>query len=422
MYFDSLSGPKRILLIEPPFYRLFGYKRWHYPMTLVLVGTYLQERGHEVLIYDADKPAPDCKEYGRHEAGENYYRYEQAINDPNHPVWREVRKIVCDFKPDIVGLTAITPEIDSANLVAKIVKDISPDIVTVLGGPHVTAMRSTHPDYDFGKDHDYIITAIPDLVDRKPNKKLLMHYSDYSPQNFFTIMTSAGCPFSCTFCCSSFNRKVMYRNIASIRSELEELCEEYGKEYSVYFIDESFLSNPKRFEEISRLMQEFGLKFQGGGRVMDLSPEIINTFMERGGVKVYIGIESGSQRILDLVKKKVTIAEIKRRTKWLNEAGLPWSAFFIAGFPFETLEDLNLTEELIKEIRPTFASLNHFTPYPGSRIYEEYYRDAKFRFLDTFQLNNKNYMQSDPDIRECIDHLFRFVEDYNLKNKVAMEK
>jgi len=386
-------------------------------MTLVLIGTYLQALGHEVSIYDGDKPTPECREYGRNEAGENYHKYEEAIEDNGHPAWLEIRDIIAEYKPEIVGITSVTAKIDSANHVARIAKEISGSIQTALGGSHVLAMSSTYPGYNFGDIYDHIVTTIPNLVDRRPNKKLLMGYKTYSPQNFFTIMTSSGCPFSCTFCCSSYNRKVIYRSIDSIRSEFEELTTEFGSAYSIYFIDESFLSNTPRFLKMASLAREFGMKYQGGGRVMDLSPGKIATFMESGGIKVHIGVESGSQRILDLVRKNVSIVEIKRRTKWLNEAGLPWSAFFIAGFPFETVDDLKMTEELINEIQPSFVSLNHFTPYPGTKIYDDFYKGSNFRFRDMFQLNNKHYLNTDAATRAYIGKMFAFVDKYNQGKK-----
>ena len=71
---DKITPPKKILLVEPPFFRLFGYRRWHYPMTLTLIGTYLDELGHDVRVCDLDKPTPECREYSRTEAGDNYYK------------------------------------------------------------------------------------------------------------------------------------------------------------------------------------------------------------------------------------------------------------------------------------------------------------------------------------------------------------
>jgi len=423
--FEKLSSPKRILLIEPPFYRLFGYKRYHYPISLTLVGAYLEELGHNVKIYDADKPTAECKEYTRSEAGENYYRYEEAVKNLNHPVWEEIKSAVIEYGPEIVGITgSITAKIDSANLIAKFVKELYADKVqVVLGGVHVGAMLSMYPDYDFGEHYDDICAYIPDFISRKPNKRLIIDYDKYEPQNYFSIWTSVGCPNNCTFCTYSLNNKVTFRSIESVKSELYDLKNEYGRAFPVYFIDDSFISYTKRFYEISSVVKSLGMKFKAGGRIMDLSLEKIDKFIENGGERIYIGVESGSQRILDLIKKRLTVEEAVKRTKWLNEAGLEWSAFFIAGFPFETIDDLKMTEELIHKIKPTFVSLNRFAPYPGTQIYKDHYLNSNIRFMDMFQLNNKNYTQLDDKVMNYIEKMFKWADEYNKekKNEISLK-
>ena len=214
----NLGSNKKILLIEPPFYRLFMYERWHYPITLTFVGTYLEELGHDVVIYDADKPTPDCESLNRDGVRKNYPMYEKAITDLDHPIWQEVRETIEGFEPDVVGLTSITPKIDSADIIAGITKELYGDKVKImLGGPHVSGMLTMFPDYDFGPDYDYIVPYIPNLINRKPNKNLLMNIEDYSPENLSCLMALSGGPNACTFCCHSFDEgEVFYRDISVI--------------------------------------------------------------------------------------------------------------------------------------------------------------------------------------------------------------
>ncbi|MCX5713865.1 MAG: hypothetical protein NT033_03460, partial [Candidatus Omnitrophica bacterium] len=115
------------------------------------------------------------------------------------------------------------------------------------------------------------------------------------------------------------------------------------------------------------------------------------------------------------------VEEIIRRTKWLNDVGLPWSAFFIVGFPFETIEDLKLTEELMNKIQPTFISLNHFTPYPGTEIYKEYYLNANIKFRDLFQINRNNYLSVDDKTKDYMDRIFANVDAHNQKNNLQLK-
>lgn len=410
----NLQKPQRILLIEPPFYRLFGYERWHYPITLTLLGTYLEELGHDVKVYDADKPSSNCKSLNRSEVREKYHLYGQALQDSNHYIWEEIRNTIQEYEPDIIGMTSITAKIDAANIIAKMAKQLYGDKVKIiLGGSHVQGMLATYPNYNFGAEYDDLVTHIPGLVDRKPNKKLLINAHEYSSRNLSSLLTSSGCPNSCTFCCHSYDKKVVYRNVESIRQEISEIKTDFPELSEVYLLDDCLFSNYKHFRNICNIFAEFGINFTAGSRIMALSQEKIAEFIKCGGTRIYVGVESGSQQILDRVKKNLKIEEIKRRTKWLNDAGIPWSAFFVVGFPFETLEDLKKTKELICEIKPSFVSLNRFTPYPGTEIYNEYYADKDLDNKEIFQLNSSSSVKLSEDEEEYVDYLFTFIDEYN---------
>lgn len=414
--FEFLSK-KRILLIEPPFYRLFGYERWHYSVTLVLVGTYLKKLGNDVMVYDADKPSADCRSLSRHETREKYPLYIKGIEDKSLPIWSEIKKTIEDFKPDVIGLTSITAKIDSANIIAQMVKESYGDKIKImLGGPHVQGMRIMFPDYDFGPNYDYIVADIPNLVEHKPNKSLLMDLEKYSSANLSCLLTSTGCPNSCTFCCNSYNKGFVYRSINSVREEVQEIKKTFTEKRSIYIMDDCLFSNSKHFNEVIQVMKDEEVLFTASSRIMSLSPDKMEKFVDCGGQRVYTGVESGSQRILDLIKKRVDVKEIIKRSKWLNELNIPWTAFCIVGFPFETVEDLKLTEELIYRIKPTFVSLNRFVPYPGTEIYKTHYMDKQILFRDLFQLNKKSVVKLTEENEKYIDHLFQSFDEYNSKN------
>lgn len=417
MPFTSLKPHSRILLIEPPFYRFFGYERWHYPVTLTLVGTYLERLGHHVRIYDADKPTADCRPLGRLEVIDNYPRYEAALDIEDHPIWCEAADTITAFNPDVICLTAITAKIDSADRLARMARQLLGKKVTIiLGGPHVQGMLLMDPGYDFGPHYDRIVPRIPDLIRLRPNRNLLLEHGGYSAANLSGIMTSTGCPNSCTFCCHSFEKTMVYRDRDNVRAELEEIRELFRGEAPVYVMDDCFFSNGAHFDAVSTILHELGLSFSAGSRIMALSPEKIERFAARGGTRILVGVESGSQRVLDRVEKRLKIEEVERRTRWLHDAGIPWSAFFVVGFPFETVDDLKLTEELIHRIRPTFASINRFTPYPGTRIYQEHFADKPLPFRNLFQLNRKNCVPLADEVAEYIDRMFATFDAYNRAN------
>lgn len=257
------------------------------------------------------------------------------------------------------------------------------------------------------------------LPDQTPDKKLIRGIEHYPPKNLASILTTSGCPMMCTFCGRSFDRTFVDRSIASIREELEEI-RSYPGSPPVYVMDDCFLSQTKRFNEIAACLKEMGGVFTAGSRIMAITPDKLQTFMASGGRKILVGVESGSQRILDRIKKKLKVAEIVRRCRWLNEAALPWSAFVMVGLPFETLEDLQMTEDLLYQIQPTFISINRFTPYPGTEIYREFYRNANLRFMDLFQMNCNSVTPSAPGVEERIDRMFEDFDRYNAQKKQAL--
>lgn len=415
---DFIKPVSNILLVEPPFYRFFGYQRWYYPVTLTLLGTYLEEQGHTVRIYDADRPTPECRPLARDEVRKNYHLFEKALSDAAHPIWDEVRATMIKHAPDVIGITSITAKIDSAVIVARIAKELfGAKVTTMLGGPHVQGMSKSHPGYNYGPFLDHVVTRVPNLIDRKPNKKLILDYEKYSAENLSSLMTSSGCPNTCTFCCHSFEKKIICRDPGNLRAEIKEIAEWFGGAAPVTTMDDCFFSNKEHFDAVVALFKEHDLVFNVGSRVMALSPEKIDSFIKHGGDKLYIGVESGSQRILDRVEKRLTIEEIIKRTAWLNEAGVPWQAFLIAGFPFETLDDLKMSVDLIERIKPTFVSLNRFAPYPGTKIYDEYYRNSSLKFMDLFQLNEQSIVQLSDEMEDYIKHMYALFDEYNRSNK-----
>lgn len=409
------TPPKKILLIEPPFYRFFGYERYHYPITLTLVGTYLKKLGHDVLIYDADAPDPACRELTRTEVQENYHRYFEALDDKTHPIWEETRRAIDDARPDVVGLTSITAKMDSTDIIARMAREaLGARAKVILGGAHAYGMQSSFPGYDFGPDYDEVVVHISNLVDQTPDKSLIMNPERYSARNLSTILTTAGCPMKCTFCGRSFDRKTICRSIPSIREELEAIAE-FNEEKLIYIVDDCIMSYPSHFEAVAAITRELGLRFAAGARLMALTPSRLDTFIRSGGIKILVGIESGSQRILDRIKKKLKRDEIIKRAELLRKSGLSWSAFIIVGFPFETLDDLKATDELIKIIRPTFVSINRFTPYPGTEIFNEFFRAGFGRNRYLFQLSRTSVVKLSDEMEKYIADMFEEYDKYNLE-------
>lgn len=413
-----LPRGSRILLVEPPFFRLFGYTRWHFALTLSVVGSYLREQGYEVIVYDADRPTPDCRSLTRTEVRENYHRYKEALADENHPVWAEVMQVIAEYQPDGIGLTATSAQSPSADMVARKAKEQYGDRSKIfLGGSHVDGMSYHDANHLFPDCYDFIVPKNPNtfasLFNRKPERQLIAGLDRYTPDNLASMLTSVGCPNRCTFCYHSVDRCFVYRDAENLQDELEEVLSTVSGVSKIMLLDHCLFSNARHFSKIMGLLKKTGLPFSAGSRVMALSPAKLQMFLDAGGNRLNVGIESGSQGILDAIEKRVSIDQIVERTRWINESGVPWMAYVMVGFPFETVDDLKRTEDLLNRIRPSFVSINRFTPYPGTVIYEQLFRNARFELADLFQLDGTGCTPVAAGTQDYIDYLFRTYDTYN---------
>jgi hypothetical protein len=142
----------RVLLISPPFYRVIGFYNRYFPFGVAILGTLLKERGHTVLVYDADLTEhPTNIDYSQ--LPEKYPEYLRSFRDDQHPLWREARSVIAGFRPDLVGISAFTTFAASAFHIAALSKQVAPGCPVVLGGPHATVKAgealAVCPDIDF---------------------------------------------------------------------------------------------------------------------------------------------------------------------------------------------------------------------------------------------------------------------------------
>ena len=116
----------RILLIDPPFKRFTGFANFYFPIGLSYVGAILEKAGHHVAILDVDA----IKQTTGLDFSDEYNKlelYKQGINNDTHPVWQEIEKILSEWCPDLVGITAMTPKIGSVIKTAQLVKKVNPN-------------------------------------------------------------------------------------------------------------------------------------------------------------------------------------------------------------------------------------------------------------------------------------------------------
>lgn len=227
-----------------------------------------------------------------------------------------------------------------------------------------------NPARDFPKNLD--VYPIPDRLS----------YPTISKIEKMTLSTSRGCGFRCTFCFESIQRSIRYHSIDRIIKEMKILIQLYGTKY-VSFSDDVFTTNKPRLTEICNAIKDNFIPHQDvfwycEARVDSLSkdPELAKLMKNSGLARVQIGTESGSQKVIDSYKKKITLSQICDSVKNLNEANVQ-SIFtnFILGGPFDSDEIFNETLELMKTLHALApgrfeSSCNFLSPYPGTDIFE----------------------------------------------------
>ena len=187
------------------------------------------------------------------------------------------------------------------------------------------------------------------------------------------MYTSRGCAYQCVFCaCTKFWGKVRHASADYIVEELEDLAGRGTR--VVRFADENFIANVPRFEEIAEKIQQHGLHrrltFSCWCRANCVTAEIARTLRAMNVTSVKLGLESGSQRVLDFLKGEVTIEDNRNAVLRLKEAGMQVNADFLFGAPDETLDEMMETYEFIRHSPIDQFDINIFSPLPGTAVWE----------------------------------------------------
>jgi len=190
-----------------------------------------------------------------------------------------------------------------------------------------------------------------------------------------TVMAARGCAFNCGFCQplehNHFGRKIRRRSVDSVIAELLELKERYNPD-CVMIHDDTFLFQPKWIEEFIEKYPKVGLPFWASGRADGIChhPELVRKLVDIGWELISVGFESGSQEMLDLMKKGTTVKQNLEAAKIIKSYGAKIYANYMIGLPWETKEDMIATVDMAKTIDAEMPSWAFFAPYPGSELGE----------------------------------------------------
>lgn len=366
-------------------------KSYLYPLGILSIGTRLEEFGHKVRLIDLN--VEDCSE-------------------------SSIIKSIREEKYDMVCLTTYTENAKTVLKLCKIIKQVNPRIVTVVGGPHVTldpsfCIRSRYVDYETvgegesvtlelvealdSKEETIKISDIKSLVYKKDGKVIenerfpFMTNLDLLPiikrdfvkplyTGLLNISTSRGCPGQCIYCSASFLSGSKYR-IREIENVYME-CIYHSANFTevrkeIYIIDDTFTAVRKRVNQFLDYIKDYGTKFIWSceSRIDIMTPELLKRMSEAGCFDIQFGIESGCQQVLDGIRKHIDLEKARKVIKETFDNGMIITLSFMIGHFCDTLETMEMTKNFIKEMYELYGdrtniAVSYNTPFPGTWQYE----------------------------------------------------
>ena len=379
----------KIVLLFPPFSPGFKSKYGMPPLGVTYLATVLKNNKVKISIIDA--------------------QMEGLTMD-------QIEERIKKEKPDLLGISVFTQYFVLSKTIAERIKQVLPKTKIVFGGCHINSTKdetfkyTTAVDYLVYGEGEYALLElvkgeslekIKGLIYRDNNKIKIneprefienlnaLPYPDFNLiQNFninfcnapyankkpmISILASRGCPYNCAFCDihHTNGRKLRLRSVDDVIEEIKYNIKKYNIKY-VIFKDSTFTINKKWILDFCEKLIEDNLKvgWHCNSRVDTLDEEMLRLMKKAGCNNISFGVESGSQRILNLLRKRITIRQIVKTFKILNKVGVESHAAFIIGSPTETLVDVKKTIFLAKKIKPTFAQFCKGVGYPNTAFYD----------------------------------------------------
>lgn len=410
----------KILLVEPPFYRLFKdtYSLNRLPLSLgYLAGAIQEETNWGVMVFNADFD-PSSSEWGKpthsYLASKGFDNYLNNLRELPRRAWKHVTSTITEYGPAVVAISAKSQNFASARIVAKIAKDIDQHTLIIMGGPHASmAGRDLlkYPEIDLcvkGEGENTIVELLNALetqkqfddirgiiyrqngrivenASREPMKDLdslrfphetapavLKDYNQYPVTAFKYVVATRGCPYDCLFCGSRevWGRTVRFRSPQNVVREIKNL-QRMGLR-RIHFCDDTFGVNRRYINELcnSLILHCPGLQWSCETHVSLVDEQTTSLMKSAGCYSIQIGIESANNGILSAMRKGTTIEEALAACEIIKKQCIELQAFFMVGFPQETEETLEETVAAIKKSKSDILIYSIFTPYPYTEAFE----------------------------------------------------
>ena len=344
----------KIVLINPPSSYLKNDAAYP-PMGLMYLATPLLKAGHEVEILDLT-----------------------AITN-----WQQ--KVEC-AEADLFGITCVTPNYPIVKEIFRLLPNETPKMI---GGAHPTFMP-----YDVYNDLKGCIVVtgeadqkVIDVVNDVKNSSPFGIYSYITPSTIYKptrhlvdlhkytpggekatpIYTSRGCPYNCTFCSKIAGNSFRSISVSQIVEEIEEI-KEMGFD-NIVFGDDNIAAQPKHLQNVLDAVKPLNITFRLNMDSRHIKMDMLKLAKEVGCTEISMGIESGSQKMLNLMNKQTTVVGNKRAIKKIKEVGIIAKAYFMVNFPGETESTVQETIKFIREVQPDKSFFSAFAPLPGSHVF-----------------------------------------------------
>jgi len=398
------------------------------PLGLISMAAWLEKQQHRVHVYDClgwDRPRPHAA----------------------------IVKDILALRPDLVGFSATTSGfLDGYDLAASL-KQQNPQIRTVFGGVHVSALGAplleNFPAIDtlcmgegeatlaelaggtaaatidglVWRDGDTVVTnpvrrLLPDLdllpfpaYEKLPGfpKRYHLPLFSYIRSPGATMVTSRGCPYQCSYCDRSvFKQGYRYNSAAYIYAHLQYLRDRFGIRH-VNIYDDLFTAHRKRIAELCALLTDrpLGLQFNCAVRVGYADDDLLHMLKDAGCLQVSLGIESGDMELMDRHKPGVQLEDVRDTVRRIQACGLRVKGLFMMGLPGETEASIRKTSDFIMALDLDDMNMSKFTPFHGAPAWRDLQEFGTLK-EDWRQMNCLNFVFVPSGIasREALDELY----------------
>jgi radical SAM superfamily enzyme YgiQ (UPF0313 family) len=343
----------------------------------------------------------------------------------------EVVERVVALEPRAVGFTSLTSSFHRAVAVASKIRKVLPNILILVGGPHASAvpqvvMRENScfdllvlgegeltlgeimgryrdasysrsellEDLDGLREVDGMVfrnkgevfqTAPRQLIknldilplparDLLPMERYIPLPNQYRRLPVVHMTTTRGCPHDCSFCSASavFGRRVRRLSVERAMAEIKDVVQKY-KAREISFWDDTMTQSRNWMTTFCDGLQQSGLDLTWTcyARVDTMDPPLLAEMKQAGCFNIFYGFEAGSQKLLDLVDKRIRVEDSIRVCRWTREAGIEVRGSFMLGLPGETPALARQTIHFALDLDPDYAQFCLTTPYPGTRLYDQ---------------------------------------------------